>query len=97
MENDMTDAKYVKNWSCEISRFSQKLKQVRYRGTWRWNVGYTDNLMPSFPIFFVDKSSHGYKKLKYGTGHKGPVIKTRAEAMRQAQAALTEAKANDDK
>ena len=93
----MTDAKYVKNWSWEVSRFSQKIKQTRYRGTWRWNVGYTDNLMPSFPIFFVEESSHGYKKMKHGTGHKGAVIKTKAEAMRQAKAALTKAKALDEK
>jgi len=93
----MTDANYVKRWSCDISQFSQKVKQPRYRGTWRWDVGFTDNLMPSFPIFMVEKSSHGYKKLKSGTGHKGPVIKTRAEAMRQAEAALTKAKELDAK
>ena len=91
----MTETKIIKRWSCEVSQFSQKIKQPRYRGTWRWNVGFTDNLMPSFPIFFVEKSSHGYVKLKYGSGSKGPVIKTRAEALRQAKAALAKAKASD--
>jgi len=89
---------YVKNWSWEVSQFtkSTKLKQARYRGTWRWNVGYTDNLMPSFPIFMVEQSSHGYVKLRYGSGSKGPVIKTKAEAIRQAKAALIKVKAADE-
>jgi hypothetical protein len=84
---------YVRNWSYEVSAFSRKVKQPRYRNTWRWEVGFVDNLMPSFPIFTIMKSSHGYKRLKFGSGHKGPVIKTKAEAIRQAKAALKEAKA----
>jgi hypothetical protein len=88
---------YEKKWSYEVSQFttSERLKQKRYRGTWRWNVGYMDNLMPSFPIFSVVQSSHDHKKLKLGNGFKGPVIATKAEAIKQAQIALADAKRKD--
>lgn len=85
-------SKYSRNWGYEVRQFSQKVKQPRYRGTWYWDVGFTDNVMPSFPIFTVIESSHGYKKLKLGHGRKGPVIKTKTEAAMQARAALAEAK-----
>ena len=84
---------YVRNWSFDVRQFGNKVKQPRYRGTWYWDVGFVDNIMPSFPIFTVIKSSHGYKKLKLGHGRKGPVIKTKAEAIRQAKAALIIAQA----
>jgi len=86
-----------KKWSHEVSQFttSERLKQKRYRGTWRWDVGYTDNIMPSFPIRFVEKASHGYTRLKSGTGFKGPVIENKMVAIKQAQIALASAMIED--
>ena len=78
----MTQKSYKRYWQVEVGQFHKKIKPSKYNGTWWWNAGYTDNLMPSFPIFMVEESSHGYVKGQLGKARKGPIIKTKAEAMR---------------
>jgi hypothetical protein len=88
-----------KKWSVQVGQFSNnKTIQPRYHGTWYWDIGYTDNLMPSFPIFFVEESSHGYaRNKKHRNARKGKVIVSRVQAMHDANKALRKAEKEDDK
>lgn len=95
MSND--NRNYIKRWSVEVGKFRDKHPQKQYAGTWWWTSGWQDNLMPSFPIFFIDQSSHGYRKGGRGNLRKGPVIKTKKEAVAQAYEAMDAAKAKDKK
>jgi hypothetical protein len=87
--------KDTRHW--EVKRFGNHAMPEKYRGTWYWDAGYIMGQEIGFPMFEIRESSHGYRKgtLKKRKGpysRKGPVIKTKTEAIRQAKAAMAKLK-----
>ena len=90
--NDSTMLKQEPHW--QIRRFGANTKPKKYAGTWQWDAGYIGGL--SFmPLFHIVESSHGHRKGCFKKGrtisYTGPVIKAKAEALRQAKTAMKRA------
>ena len=88
----MTDSNMIKrepHWKVRL--LGRGVKPKKYIGTWGWDAGYIAGLN-FMPLFHITKSSHGYRKGGKWTSLKGPIIKTRIEALRQAKAAMLEIK-----
>lgn len=91
MNDNNTDHRH---W--QVGKFGPNAMPEKYRGTWHWDAGYLGGI-PGFPMFTILESSHGYRKgtLKKRKGpysRKGPIIKTKREAIRQAEAAIAKLK-----
>ncbi len=69
---------------------SPRTKPAKYIGTWKWDVGSVDTMGGVFGMFFIEASSHGYRKGTNWKSIKGPIIKTKQEAINLAKAKIQE-------
>jgi len=79
-----------KHWA--VHQFGPNAKPAKYSNTWFWDVGYSSQLIRGFPLFHIEKQSHGYRKGTKWQSRKGPIIKSKAAAIRQAKAAMAKLK-----
>jgi hypothetical protein len=78
----MSGKKVSRNYGYEVYQFRAGTLPEKYVGTWYWNAGDSDSF-----CFFIETQSHRRDYKADGKPFSGPVIKTRAEAIRQAKAA----------
>ena len=70
----------------EVTQFRhESVRPKKFIGTWSWAVGDSDGF-----CFFVEAESHKRNYKAKTKPYRGPIIATRAEAIRQAKAKAAE-------
>lgn len=77
----MSKKKMARRFGFEVLRF-RNVNPDEYNGTWYWNAGDDDGF-----CFFIEASSHTRDYKAEGKPYSGPIIATKAEAMKQGRAA----------